>query len=295
MRLCQVAQLMDELQRFAVDFRVDPLEATIVGGDWNSESLEEIRAVAQATCRLEAAPVHPLLFSSVDVPTRRTSSTLLRRNRIDYIMHSEAALRLVAVPDAPRAAGCIPDEQHPSDHVPIAAEFEFRSREGRRRHIADRFVRGALRGDFSKPLQAPGIAAAFEAIGAPTPREAADRAAGLLGDGEREAFEALFERGRELTAEDFAEAYGRRYLLEAPFRESMACAFAFFDVDGDGAIQPGELRDTLKRIRPGISDATVDDILERADSDHNGEISPDEFGAALLRAYSASLRRCNRS
>ena len=109
MRLCQVAQLMDELQRFAVDFRVDrrpvavtnferfwvggksspscsvgvdPLEATIVGGDWNSESLEEIRAVAQATCRLEAAPVHPLLFSSVDVPTRSTSSTLLRRNRI---------------------------------------------------------------------------------------------------------------------------------------------------------------------------------------------------------------------
>jgi Ca2+-binding EF-hand superfamily protein len=75
----------------------------------------------------------------------------------------------------------------------------------------------------------------------------------------------------------------------------MACAFAFFDVDGDGAIQPGELRDTLKRIRPGISDATVDDILERADSDHNGEISPDEFGAALLRAYSASLRRCSRS
>ena len=297
-RLCQVAQLMEALSAFCADHAVEGIVPSIVGGDWNAESLEEIRAVAQATCRLESKEVHPLLFGAVDVPTPATSRTLLRQNRIDYIMYQENFLKLI--PDAGAGAAqqetCIPDADNPSDHVPIAAEFEFHSQDEYERLCAERFVKGSLKGDLaSRPMLQSELVASFAAIGAETPADAATRAeaAGLLADdAEKRAFVDLFEDVPALSVEDFTRVYAARLhdtLDHQPFLESIRCAFRFFDSNGDGFVSSDEFRETLRMIDPTVEDATIARILRYVDENEDGMISPDEFASALLRAYSASL------
>jgi hypothetical protein len=92
-RLCQVASLVTELAAFA-EREAPRGTPVVVCGDWNTTSLEEVRAVTQATCRLEGVAAHDILFAASDVPTPPTSITLLRKSKIDYIMFQEGLLDL---------------------------------------------------------------------------------------------------------------------------------------------------------------------------------------------------------
>ncbi|KAK1697547.1 hypothetical protein QYE76_014244 [Lolium multiflorum] len=63
--------------------------------------------------------------------------------------------------------------------------------------------------------------------------------------------------------------------------EHLRRAFLFFDKDGDGFIEPGELQEAL--VEDGAGDITevVKDILQEVDTDKDGKISFEEFVAMM--------------
>lgn len=143
LRLCQVAHLMTELADFCAAEDLGDGVPAVICGDWNTTSLEEIRAVTRATLRLEGVAAHDILFSAMDVPTPATSITLLRRSKIDYIMFQEGLLELVDSDTTTADASgcfCIPNEAHPSDHLPIFANFAFAAPAAYRRGRAAGYV-----------------------------------------------------------------------------------------------------------------------------------------------------------
>ena len=79
--------------------------------------------------------VHPLLFGAADVPSLVTSQTMRRKSRIEYVAFSDNGL-LERVDDekAPlplHEDACIPDREHPSDHLPVIGSFCFADRASR--------------------------------------------------------------------------------------------------------------------------------------------------------------------
>ena len=63
--------------------------------------------------------------------------------------------------------------------------------------------------------------------------------------------------------------------------EKLTAAFKVFDTDGNGTISPEELKDVLSSSGQ-ISDETVEDIVEQADSNKDGEIEFDEFCKLMM-------------
>ncbi|GFY83783.1 calcium-dependent protein kinase 13 [Actinidia rufa] len=63
--------------------------------------------------------------------------------------------------------------------------------------------------------------------------------------------------------------------------EHLHKAFSYFDKDGDGFIEPDELRDAL--MEDGVDDCTnvANDIFQEVDTDKDGLISYDEFAAMM--------------
>ncbi|GFY82376.1 calcium-dependent protein kinase 13 [Actinidia rufa] len=63
--------------------------------------------------------------------------------------------------------------------------------------------------------------------------------------------------------------------------EHLHKAFSYFDKDGDGFIEPDELRDAL--MEDGVDDCAVvaNDIFQEVDTDKDGLISYDEFAAMM--------------
>ncbi|XP_035820975.1 calcium-dependent protein kinase 3-like [Zea mays] len=64
--------------------------------------------------------------------------------------------------------------------------------------------------------------------------------------------------------------------------EHLQRAFLFFDKDGNGFIEPEELREAL--VDDGATDSmekVVDDILQEVDTDKDGKISYEEFVAMM--------------
>ena len=57
--------------------------------------------------------------------------------------------------------------------------------------------------------------------------------------------------------------------------EHLKVAFEHFDIDGDGQITRGELRQSLAKM--GISDEGIEDIIDEVDKDGSGTIDYNEF------------------
>jgi len=126
-RIRQVCELMLELRKFASRHQCMHVPV-VVAGDWNAESMQRLRFMALAMFSLQSIVdhAHPLLLGGMDVPTSKTSFTLRRRSRIDYLMYQETLLRPTARgPANADIAGVIPSEEHPSDHLPVWADFEI--------------------------------------------------------------------------------------------------------------------------------------------------------------------------
>ncbi|KAL7265557.1 hypothetical protein ACSBR1_003353 [Camellia fascicularis] len=58
-------------------------------------------------------------------------------------------------------------------------------------------------------------------------------------------------------------------------------AFAYFDKDGNGYIEPGELQDALMEDGADDCTAVANDIFQEVDTDKDGKISYDEFAAMM--------------
>jgi len=84
--------------------------------------MQQLCIMALALCSLQSLfqEVHPLLLGGNDVATSRTSFTLWRQTRIDYLMYQETLLRPIARgPFSVKSPVLIPDEEHGSEHLPV--------------------------------------------------------------------------------------------------------------------------------------------------------------------------------
>src|SRR4051794_38015330 len=57
----------------------------------------------------------------------------------------------------------------------------------------------------------------------------------------------------------------------------LKAAFALYDKDGDGVVTTFEFASTLKGFGVNIEGTAFEDLITRADEDHNGSIDFDEF------------------
>ena len=57
----------------------------------------------------------------------------------------------------------------------------------------------------------------------------------------------------------------------------MSEAFAVFDVDKDGFITKGELRQVMNRLGENLTDEQLDAMIREADLDGDGKINAEEF------------------
>lgn len=67
-----------------------------------------------------------MLWSVTDVPTPPTTVTEERQLRIDYLLYQSTSLRLTGVGSLPKLSSPIPDDVHPSDHLPVSARLVLR-------------------------------------------------------------------------------------------------------------------------------------------------------------------------
>ncbi|XP_041996856.1 calcium-dependent protein kinase 13-like isoform X2 [Salvia splendens] len=71
------------------------------------------------------------------------------------------------------------------------------------------------------------------------------------------------------------------HLQKISNNEHLHKAFSYFDKDGNGYIEPGELRDALKEDGEDDSADVANDIFQEVDRDKDGLISYDEFVAMM--------------
>ena len=286
-RVRQVCQLFVELRAFAD--RHDAVQRpVIIAGDWNAESIQRLRFMALALFSLTdlVKDAHPLLLEALNVPTSRTSTTLQRSARIDHLIYQESLLQLIARgPSCPQVPDVIPSAEHPSDHLPVWADFQIASQLQRARDCAKNYVRCLLghQALLRRPLTAHELelAFAFFDLDGDQRLDIAQLryAIGDLGVTEREdGIDAVLaqllqvaagpEEAPRVDLEGFAACFYAAHesamrRANTPFRRELLQTFALFDRDGSGCISRDELVDVLLACSPiGVSDQCVQTILD---------------------------------
>jgi len=144
-RARQVAQILYHVTLFAGE-REEEWEAPIVlAGDLNETNLWHLGTMARIKCGVADMRCHPFIFTSrAAASPMPTSITSCRSMRIDYILLQpsllevcESVFEMGQDEDGREGEECrittdqddhIPNERHPSDHVPIAFRVSFKDR-----------------------------------------------------------------------------------------------------------------------------------------------------------------------
>jgi Ca2+-binding EF-hand superfamily protein len=75
-------------------------------------------------------------------------------------------------------------------------------------------------------------------------------------------------------------------LNRSTFEEKLGSTFAIFDRNQDNYITPHEIRETMHNLGEYIDDNLIDEMMETADTDHDGRISRDEFKKLVIDLHS---------
>ena len=67
------------------------------------------------------------------------------------------------------------------------------------------------------------------------------------------------------------------------FKQTLKSFFARYDKNGDGVIDPSELRSLLKDLGEDVGDDKFKDLMKEMDTDNSGAIDFDEFSVAMKR------------
>ncbi|KAF3335893.1 carbon catabolite repressor protein 4 4 isoform X1 [Carex littledalei] len=139
-KLAQVKYLLSRLSKFRelVSSRFNSVPSVILVGDFNSTPGDQVYnyLVSQGSdASNEVAPIKlSSLYGANGGEPEFTNCTPGFTGTLDYIFLSCNSNRLKPVsllhvpgPDAPDAAGGLPNYFHPSDHLPIGADFELSS------------------------------------------------------------------------------------------------------------------------------------------------------------------------
>ena len=143
-RARQIAQILYHVTQFAGEYETEVEAPVILAGDLNDTSLWHLGTMTKIKFGVADLIGHPFIFTSraATSPTP-TSITSCRSVRIDYILLQPSLLEVCEsvfemgqeetgedecriIPDADDH---IPNERHPSDHVPIAFRLRFKDRQ----------------------------------------------------------------------------------------------------------------------------------------------------------------------
>ncbi|KAJ1694279.1 hypothetical protein LUZ63_010977 [Rhynchospora breviuscula] len=140
-KLAQVKYLLSRLSKFRelVLSRFSTMPFVIVVGDFNSTPGDQVYNYVVSDCSDTSNEVAPIklysLYGSNGGEPEFTNCTPDFTGTLDYIFLScdsnclkPARLLCVPGPDSPDVTGGLPNHFHPSDHLPIGADFKFVSR-----------------------------------------------------------------------------------------------------------------------------------------------------------------------
>ena len=68
-------------------------------------------------------------------------------------------------------------------------------------------------------------------------------------------------------------------------REDILKVFALFDVEGKGRITLRDLKRVAKELGEAMSEAELLEMIERADSNGDGEVSKEDFVAVMTKKF----------
>ena len=324
MRAKQAAALFQKLTPFAAHH--DALDAPVIlAGDLNTTNIRQLGNIARAVLELCDQPVHPFVFSAMATRSLPTSVTSTRRMRIDYLLHS-TAVQMVDAPNMPALASPIPDDEHPSDHIPLVIKVRIKSELSQLHEMARGWVLMVLAdgssGDYAGPavpLSSEELDKAFaffdvdaDGLGITEGELAAgmrelsfeQRTPQLLTVLRRELQDAMFSG--QLAFKRQADgtwdvlplqraAFRRVYVvcferMKGTFRNEMYEAFSYFDSDRSGTLTHDELLATFRAACPfDLPVADFERIWQQLDSDNDGQITLDEFVDSIIhRQYHAN-------
>mmetsp|Transcript_79872 Transcript_79872/g.185457 ORF Transcript_79872/g.185457 Transcript_79872/m.185457 type:complete len:681 (-) Transcript_79872:192-2234(-) len=278
-RACQASQLMKHLTDFTQRHRAQDAPVVLMG-DFNANHFVEIRGIAQAVVQVFDNPCHHFLFRCVDVSTGPTSVTEIRNARIDVVVYDPQHLKVLEV-TAPDVGKRIPDEEHPSDHIPVRVKFQVKAGHKRHKECANSWLQCVTGSERINPMTDVEIQYAFSFLDrhgeGKIDRYALEDSCLDIGfplrSGQRKALLRCFS-GRQINFSDFKKAYESQ-LNCARVRGigDLEAAFRFFDAHGAGKIHAYEMRAVFAEVVPVEFDGVqIGRLLQQLEVDDDGYV-----------------------
>jgi Ca2+-binding EF-hand superfamily protein/exonuclease III len=297
LRARQIAQLMKNLTEFAA--KNDALDCPVVMmGDLNAAVFGEIRGMARAVFQLAGQDVHSFLWRSDDVQTTATSVTSTRDVRIDAVMYQPTHLKVLEV-YVPEVKEKIPNDMHPSDHVPVYVSFQVKADHKRRRESAHAWLAAITHSNQKIPVLLPSeMARAFEyfdrehtfKIDEFDIEESCNNLGIDLSTQQQAILLKCFDNSR-INWEDFVLSFNLQ--LTPDRMTGVADLEKCFDIlsSGKGAMKLDNLKTAFTEISPvKYTDEEMRDILSVIQTDADGFIDQQLFTTAVLKGYAAGGR-----
>uniref|UniRef100_A0A7S0L6X9 EF-hand domain-containing protein n=2 Tax=Coccolithus braarudii TaxID=221442 RepID=A0A7S0L6X9_9EUKA len=318
----QYGSLFRELLAFAGAHDAEEVPVVLTG-DLNAKDCDELAGTARALVRLLSSPTHPLMWSVTDVPTPPTTVTEERQLRIDYLLYQSTSLRLTGVGSLPKLSSPIPDEIHPSDHLPVSARLVLKPHWAQVEDDARQWLACVSGTTASRPLSGDALRVAFtyfdkdaSGIVSLVQLEAAMATLGFPGLDTEFVRAALVHAGcynpstAELGArlpwwkgkgieedrswamnlEQFVQVYTHAVQHgSSTSARQLEMAFAQFDDDDDGVMTTEELRQALHRMASApIDEERLQVVLDEL-SGNDGKITIASFGDWMMNTYKSFL------
>ena len=284
----------------------------VLSGDLNAKDCDELAGIQRTLVRILQTPTHPLLWSVMDAPTGPTSVTEEREMRIDYLLYQSSCLSITGVGDA-KVATPIPDEAHPSDHLPVSARFMIKPHWARVQEDARSWLACVSDTTVSRPLSGDALRLAFaffdkdsDGMVSPLELESAMQTLGFPGLDVNYVREALREAGCQAHPAEYGgwamdlDGFVNLYTHGITRRSSAMArqlekAFAAFDTSGAGMLPLAELRTALQRMASGpLDDERIDEVLGQLagheDQMGEGMVTISSFSRWMMSTYSSYLR-----
>lgn len=299
-RARQLSQLMQSLTDFTLKF--DATEAPVIlMGDLNAKHFGEIRGIARLSWQTRGDAAHPFLWSATDVPTGPTSVTRCRRSRIDVVQYLSSQLEVLSIAPLPRLEEneVIPNERHPSDHLPVCVHFRVKDTSQRSKECARSWL-GCVAGNRRvTPLTEAQLHAAFEFFdrdcsGSIHHIDFEEACIDLQVNLDQDLQDLLLScfPNQQIDYDFFARAYETRIEQGRMSSTGDLEAAIRFLAGGEKKMTVEHMKWSLQRLAPvDFSDEEFDDMMRSVHVDSNDHVDVRSFCNVLGRTSFSNRRR----